>query len=130
MLVGCDKKQILRRRFKAAGARVISVSDATAALDCARHEFLQAAVVVSQRALIDDTETVFNLHDLNRSLEVILLVDRMTWERNRLLRQLIEHPIEGTRLVTWRQMQKQPSVMLAGDRRLDPRSRRGCRWRL
>lgn len=114
MLVGCDKNQILKRRLEAAGAQVIRVSDGAAALDCARHALLQAAVLVSRGALIDDAETVFNLRDLNRSMEIIILVDRRTGERSRLLRQLIEHPIEHTRVVTRRQMQKQLGVILTG----------------
>lgn len=114
MLVGCDKKQILQKRLEAAGARVIRVSNGAAALDCVRHADLHAAVLVSKGALIDDTEIVFNLRDLNRALRIILLVDRVKGERKRLLQQLIEHPIEGTKVVTRREMQKELSGLLAG----------------
>jgi hypothetical protein len=128
MLVGFDKKQILKRRLEAAGAQVIAVSDAAAALACARQACVDAAVLVSQGSLIDDTETVFNLRDLNRSMEIILLVDRVSGERNRQLRQLIQHPIERTTVATRRDMKKQLSEMLA-EPRVDSPSRRGGRWR-
>ena len=114
MLVGCDKKQILKRRLEAAGAHVIRVSNGAAALEYARHASLRAAVLVSRGALIDDAETVFNLRDLNRGMQIILLVERVKGERKRLLQQLIEHPIEGTTVITRREMQKQLSRILTG----------------
>jgi hypothetical protein len=107
MLVGLDEKEVLRRRLEAAGARVIRAGNGTAALDCARHQSLDAVVLVSTGALIDDAETAFNLRDLNRRMEIIIVVDRISPERGRLLRQLVEHPIAGTRVVTRRMMQKQ-----------------------
>jgi hypothetical protein len=57
--------------------------------------------------LINVAETVFNLRDLNRSMEIIILVDRLGKQTNRFLRQLLEHPIEGTQILTRRQLQKQ-----------------------
>lgn len=114
MIIGCDKKQILKRRLEAAGAEVIRAPDAATALDCARHAPVRAAVLVSRGALIDDTETVFNLRDLNPSMVIVLLVDRLSGARSRRLRQLMEHPIQGTQVVTRRQMQKQLGVILAG----------------
>jgi DNA-binding response OmpR family regulator len=97
MLVGCDKKHILQKRLEAAGAQVIRVSDGSAALDYARRERLHAAVLVSKGALIDDAEIVFNLRDLHRELRIFLLIDRVKGERKRLLQQLMEHPIAGTK---------------------------------
>ena len=116
MLVGCDKKRTLQKRLEAAGAQVIRVSNGTAALDYARRETLHGAVLVSKGALIDDAEIVFNLRDLHRGLRIILLIDRVKGARKRLLQQLIEHPIEGTRVVTRREMQQQLSGLLAGQR--------------
>jgi hypothetical protein len=69
MLVGCDNKQILERRFQAAGTHVVKVTDNEAAFDHARHEAFDATVLVSRGSLINVAETVFNLRDLNRSME-------------------------------------------------------------
>jgi hypothetical protein len=107
MLVGCDNKHILERRFQAAGTHVVKVSDSEAAFQYARHEAFDATVVVSRGSLINVAETVFNLRDLNRSMEIIILVDRLGRQTNRFLRQLLEHPIEGTQILTRRQLQKQ-----------------------
>jgi CheY-like chemotaxis protein len=113
MLIGSDEKQVLERRFQAAGAQVTHVSDGAAALERARHKLFDAAVLVSKGSLINVAETVFNLRDLNRSMPIIILVDRMGRQTHRFLRQLLEHPIEGTRIVTRRQLQKQLPGMLA-----------------
>ena len=57
--------------------------------------------------MINTTETLFNLRDLNGSMEIILIVDRLGGHVSRFLRQLIEHPIAVTRIVTRRQLQKE-----------------------
>ena len=42
----------------------------------------------------------------NRSMEVIVLVDPQGKHTNRLLQQLLQHPIEGMQIMTRRQLQK------------------------
>ena len=106
MLVGVDNKQILEKRLQAAGCQVIKVADQEAALDHARHEVFDKAVMVSRGSLINVAETIFNLRDFNRSMEIIILVDRLDKQTNRFLRRLLEHPIEGTQIMTRRQLQK------------------------
>lgn len=105
MVVGSDHRQILEKRFKAAGCQVVKANDDKTAIDHARHETLNTAVLISSGSLINLTETIFNLRDLNRTMEIIVLVDRRN-HPNRFLRQLLEHPIEGTRILTRRQLQK------------------------
>jgi hypothetical protein len=106
MLVGIDNKQIVEKRLQAAGWRVLKVTDDEEALDHARHEIFDKAVMVSKGSLINIAETIFNLRDLNRSIEIIILVDRWSKQPNRFLRQLLQHPIEGTQIMTRRQLQK------------------------
>jgi hypothetical protein len=107
MLVGCDDKQILERRLQAAGRQVVKVSGNEEAFDHARHEVFDTAVVVSKGSLINVAETIFNLRDLNHFMDIIILVERRGKTTNRFLRQLIEHPIERTRILTRRQLQRQ-----------------------
>ena len=106
MLVGFDDKRILERRFLAAGCPVVVAKDSETAIQYARHETFGTTVLVSRGSLINVAETVFNLRDLNPSMEILLLVDRLGKLTNRFLRQLIDHPIEGTQIVTRRQLQK------------------------
>ena len=112
MLVGTDVNQILERRFMAAGCQVVKVNDDQAAIDHARRESLDATVLISKGSLIDIAETFFNLRDLNRSMEIIVLVNRRGRHPSRFLRQLLEHPIEGTRIFTRRQLQKRLQAYL------------------
>jgi hypothetical protein len=109
MLVGCDDKKILERRLRAAGCEVVAVNDHASAFDHARHEVFDTTVLVSKGSLINVAETIFNLRDLNGSMEMIVLVDRLGKHANRFMRQLIEHPIRGTRILTRRQLKEQLS---------------------
>ncbi len=106
MLVGCDHNKLLEKRFMAAGCDVIRVADNETAIDHARHEVFGKTVLVSRGSLINITETVFNLRDLNPSMEIIVLVDRLGKPTNRFLKQLLEHPIEHTEILTRRQLQR------------------------
>ncbi len=106
MLVGIDNKQILEKRLQAAGCQVFKVIDKEAALDQVRHEIFDKAVMVSTGSLINTAEMIFSLRDLNRSMEIIILLDRPGKPTNRLRRQLLLHPIAGTQIMTRRQLQK------------------------
>lgn len=106
MLVGIDNNQVLEKRLQAAGCQVIKVTDEEAALEHLRREIFDKAVMVLTGPLIDTAEMLFSLRDLNRSMEIIILVDRPGKHTNRLLRQLLLHPIAGTQIMTRRQLQK------------------------
>jgi hypothetical protein len=107
MLIGADRKQILERRLQAAGCQVIKVKDGETAVDFVRHERFDTSVLISAGSMINIAETIFNLRDLNRSMEIIVLVESRAKNSDRFLRQLFEHPIAGTRILTRRQLQKQ-----------------------
>jgi hypothetical protein len=62
--------------------------------------------------LTDLAETIFNLRDLNHAMEIIILMNHRGRQAGRFLRQLLEHPIEGTRIVTRRQLQTQLRALL------------------
>ncbi|HSC43409.1 MAG TPA: hypothetical protein VLH17_14085 [Candidatus Binatia bacterium] len=117
ILVGVDYSQILERRFKAAGYEVFTVTDGMAAIDHARREPWDAAVLVSTGSLVNVADTAFNLRDLNRSMEIIILVNRLGPRSNRFLRPLLEHPIERTRVLTRRQLQRELTAFLAHQQR-------------
>lgn len=107
MLVGADRKQILEKRLQAAGCQVVKVKDGESAIDVVRHERFDKTVLISAGSMINVAETIFNLRDLNRSMEIIVLVESRVKNSDRFLRQLFEHPIAGTRILTRRQLQKE-----------------------
>jgi len=113
MLVGLDYSQVLERRFKAAGYQVLTVTDSLTAIEHARREPLDTAVLVSTGSLVNVADTAFNLRDLNRSMEIIILVNRLGPRSSRFLRPLLEHPIERTRVLTRRQLQRELTASLA-----------------
>lgn len=121
MLVGPDRKQILERRFQHAGCRVTKVPNGEAAFKIASHEPVDTTVLVSAGSLINVAEIIFNLRDLNRSMEIIVLLDRRPKSSNRFLRQLYEHPIAGTRILTRQQLRRQLHVTKAASPPREPR---------
>lgn len=121
MLVGLDQSRILERRFKAAGYQVLTVADSLTAIEHARREPLDTAVLVPTGSLVNVADTVFNLRDLNRSVEIIILVNRLGPRSGRFLRPLLEHPIERTRVLTRRQLQRELTASCARQYRRTPR---------
>lgn len=112
ILVGMDHDQILERRFHAANWQVVAITDPQKAIDHARHESFDIAVVIARGSLINVAEIIFNLRDINRSMKIVLVVERLGAHASWLLRQLIEHPLAGTLILTRRQLQKQISGLL------------------
>jgi CheY-like chemotaxis protein len=107
LLVGADGDEKLQRYFRAAGCVVVSANGNQEALERARHERFDCAVLISKDSLITVTETIFNLRDVNRSIEIIVIVDARRSSNDRFLRQLIGHPISGTRIMTRRELWEQ-----------------------
>jgi len=107
ILIGADHKQILEKRYQAAGFKVVRAIDTAAAFDLARHQPFDTAVLLFQGSFLNIAEAAFNLRDLNRTMDIIVLVDRRANNSNRFFRQLLDHPIEGTKIMTRRQLQKQ-----------------------
>ena len=107
ILIGRDHNQVVEKRLRAAGSEVVQATDYEVALDIARHQMFDIAVLLSQGSLLNVTETAFNLRDLNQRMEIIIVVERRAGNSNRFLQQLLEHPIEKTNIVTRRQLQRQ-----------------------
>ena len=98
-----------------------TVADSLTAIEHARREPLDTAVLVSTGSLVNVADTVFNLRDLNRSVEIIILVNRLRPRSGRFLRTLLEHPIERTRVLTRRQLQRELTASCARQYRRTPR---------
>jgi len=76
------------------------------ALDVARHQSFKRAVLLANDSLLSATEIACNLHDLYGSMQIFIVIDARFKKSHRALRQLYEHPIAGTEIVTRRQLQK------------------------
>jgi CheY-like chemotaxis protein len=64
----------VEENLRHAGYRVIKVADGSAAIERAKHEPLNAAVLISTGTKMDLAETVLNLKDINSSVEIIIVV--------------------------------------------------------
>lgn len=107
ILVGSDDEAILERRLRAAGCEVVTVADGRTAFERVHREPFDGAVLLSRGLLINVVETVFNLRDINPSMEILVVLDRSSGYSSRFLKQLLSHPIAGTQLLTRRQLQAQ-----------------------
>lgn len=105
ILVGSEDETVLEKRLRAAGCEVVTVKDGKTAFERARRESFDGAVLVSRGSLINVTETIFNLRDINPSMEIIVVLDRGGKKPNRYLRQLLNHPIAGMEVLTRHQLQ-------------------------
>ena len=56
-----------------AGYGVTKVGEGTAAIERAKHELLNAAVLISTGKEMDLAETIFNLRDVNPAIEIIII---------------------------------------------------------
>lgn len=102
MIVGADQDRLIEKRLRSVGCEVWHAARQEDALDYACHQPIQAAVLLEGRSLLDTVETAINLRDLSRIGEIIIVVK--SGRRNRSVRQLLDHPIEGSSIVTRRQL--------------------------
>ena len=106
MLIGVDRNHVLERRFQAAGFQVLCAGNRATALDIARHQVLDGALMLSQHSLLNVAETIFNLRDLCPAAKIIVLLQHGAKTSKRFLRQLRDHQIAGSEVMTRRELQK------------------------
>ena len=106
MLIGVDGNHVLERRFQAAGYDVLCACDRETALDIARHHAIDGALMLSQDSLLNVAETIFNLRDLCPAAKIIVLLQHGAKTSKRFLRQILDHHIAGSEVMTRRELQK------------------------
>lgn len=106
MLIGMDRNHVLERRFHAAGYEVLCAGNRDTALDLARHQVLDAALMLSQDSLLNIADTIFNLRDLCPGAKIIVLLQHGAKNSKRFLSQMHDHRIVGSEVMTRRELQK------------------------
>lgn len=84
----------------AAGCWVVKVRDGRAAVSLAERESFDGAVVVSTGKEMDLAETVFNLRDINRSMQIIIVTDQGGVDRSVVAEEIIARATPRTQLLT------------------------------
>ena len=106
MLIGMDRNHVIERRFQAAGYEVLCAGNREAALEIARHQALDGALLLSQKSLLNVAEIIFNLRDLCPATEIIVLLRHGAKTSKRLLRQMLNHRFAGSEVMTRRELQQ------------------------
>jgi hypothetical protein len=79
---------------------VVKVDKGTRAVDCARRENLDAAVLISTGKEMDLAETALNLADVNPSLEIIIVVASKRAEEQAVSANAVAHAIPKAKVLT------------------------------
>ena len=83
-----------------AGCQVTKVDQSAAAVNRARHEALDAAVLVSTGPEMDVAETALNLRDVNPSIAIIFVAGRQGCDEEAGLTDAIAHAIPKAKVLT------------------------------
>ena len=76
IVIGSEIPQSLNAIFQAKTSRVTNVPNGKMAVSRAQREMFDAAILISTGEEMDLTETVLNLSDISRSMELIILSDQ------------------------------------------------------
>jgi hypothetical protein len=106
MLIGMDRNKVHERRFRAAGYEVVCAANRRSALDCIRHYALDGVVILASDSTLSVAETILSLKDLCPVMKIILVLRRGVQTSDRFVRQLMNHPIQGNKIITRRELQK------------------------
>ena len=89
-----------------AGYWVTKVGEGTAAIDRAKHELLNAAVLISTGKEMDLAETVLNLRDVNPGVEIIIIADSQHAEERDAQAAAIIRALPGTTLLRINELER------------------------
>ena len=76
ILIGSNIPRPLVELLLESGSRVKRISTGKSAVSHAHREMFDAAIIVSTGEEMDVAETIFNLRDINSTMQFILLSDR------------------------------------------------------
>jgi DNA-binding response OmpR family regulator len=100
MLVSARPCDEVEKSLVTSGCAVAKVEDGQAAVFRVRRENFDAAVLLSTGAGMDLTETAFNLSDIRRSIQIIIVADRHTDSRKIIAQEMILQSVPKTLVVT------------------------------
>ncbi len=106
MLVGRDIPEQLMQVILDTGSSVTTLPSGRSAVSHAHHETFDAAIIISTGEEMDLAETVFNLRDVNRSMEVILVSDPAGANESAIPKQTLVRLVPNTKVMNTQQLKR------------------------
>jgi len=116
MLVCSDPCDEVEKCLLAAGYWVVKVGDGQAAVSRAERELFDAAVVVSTGKTMDVAETVFNLRDINGSMQIVIVADRGDINQSAIVKEIVARLTPNTQALTIAELENQLAPLKSSGR--------------
>jgi hypothetical protein len=101
MLVGSKIPPPLMELLLDSGSHVTRIQSGKSAVFHAHREMFDATIIVSTGDEMDVAETIFNLRDINRSMQVILLIsDRTKASESEITKDSLERIVPNTKVMS------------------------------
>lgn len=107
MLVCSETCDEVENCLLAAGCWVVKVGDGQAAVSRAKREIFDAAVLVSTGKEMDLAETVFNLRDISRSMQIIIVADQSDPDQSAIVKEIVASLTPNTQAFTIAELESQ-----------------------
>ena len=106
MLVGSAIPPPLMELLLDTGSRVTKLPSGKTAVSHAQRERFDAAIIVSTGEEMDLAETVLNLRDINRSMQVIIVSDRGDARDGAIPKQALVRFVQNAKVMTMKELKK------------------------
>ena len=116
MLVSSEACDEVENCLLAAGCKVVKVGGGQAAVSRAERELFDAAVVVSTGKTMDLAETVFNLRDINGSMQIIIVADRSDMNQSAIVKEIVASLTPNTQALTIAELENQLAPLKSSGR--------------
>ncbi len=100
MLVGSQIPNQLLQVILDTGASVTTLPSGKTAVSHAHHEIFDAAIIVSTGEEMDLAETVFNLRDVNSSMQVIIVAGHADANEGAISKEALVRLVPNTKVMT------------------------------
>ena len=123
MLVCSDPCDEVEKCLLSAGCWVVKVRDGETAVSQAQREIFDAAVLVSTGKGMDLAETVFNLRDINGSMQIIIVADRSDMNQSAIVKEIVASLTPNTQVFTIAELESQLAPLKSSGRQRRRRSK-------
>ena len=106
ILIGSNIPRPLGEMLLESGSRGRRISTGKSAVSHAHREMFDAAIIVSTGEEMDVAETIFNLRDINSTMQFILLSDRANASQLEIPNGSLERTLPNTKVMTLKELRR------------------------